>query len=126
MDNVFKITIWQNSAMDFKITIVWCKCSVAVALAIVSATDLRREKLADEIIEKIIKGFEGKVEEQLVRWTSRGYLVYRGILYRFNSHADIICGSEKDEAKIWQRQTFPRRRELPRKPQAAHFKIILS
>ncbi|GBN48310.1 hypothetical protein AVEN_168894-1 [Araneus ventricosus] len=61
----------------------------------VSFKELREEKLKDDELRKIIECFEkDNKDEDYVNWTSRGYLMNQGVLYRFSPD------SESEEAQL--------------------------
>lgn len=64
-------------------------CSIQIELPSRGATNLREQQLKDHSLEKIIKALEdtGKNEEY-IRYTSRGYFMNNGVLYRYNQSAE--------------------------------------
>lgn len=59
-------------------------CTVVIDLPSKGAAKLREEQLSDPEIKKIIDAFETKDNPDVINWTSRGYLITNGVLYRYS------------------------------------------
>lgn len=57
---------------------------ITVDFPVKSPAVLRDEQLKDPEIAKIIEALESKRDEEALRWISRGYMMDRGILYRYS------------------------------------------
>lgn len=63
-------------------------CSITVNLPNKSAIEMREYQLNDSNVSKIIKCFEDLNNLELANWTSRGYLMAYGLLFRYNPDHD--------------------------------------
>lgn len=64
-------------------------CSIQFDIPTRGASDIRESQLKDEELSKIIKTFENSEEnEEFTRYTTRGYFLNNGILYRYNQSLD--------------------------------------
>ncbi|KMQ83891.1 reverse ribonuclease integrase [Lasius niger] len=59
-------------------------CTVVIDLPSEGAAKLREEQLSDPEVKKIIDAFETKDNPDVANWTSRGYLMTNGVLYRYS------------------------------------------
>ena len=66
-------------------------CTFQVDLPTRGPKEIREAQQKDEYLNKIIQSFE-KDDEDLTRWTSRGYLLSDGILYRYWPESDAENG----------------------------------
>ncbi|GBM18645.1 hypothetical protein AVEN_164766-1 [Araneus ventricosus] len=70
-------------------------CTISIDSSSRKANDMREEQLKDEDLGKIINCFENDAkDENFANWTSRGYLMCNGILYRYSPD------SESEEAQL--------------------------
>ncbi|GBO07398.1 Transposon Ty3-G Gag-Pol polyprotein, partial [Araneus ventricosus] len=64
-------------------------CTISIDLPSRKVNDLREEQLKDEDLRKIINCFENNAKyENFANWTSRGYLICNGILYRYSPDSE--------------------------------------
>ncbi|GBN09022.1 Transposon Tf2-6 polyprotein [Araneus ventricosus] len=69
--------------------------TISIELPSRRSRDIREEQMKDEDIKKIIDCFEsGRKDEDFINWTSRGYLMNQGILYRYSPD------TESEEAQL--------------------------
>lgn len=63
-------------------------CTVSIDLPTDGAAKLRREQLSDPEVKKIIDAFELRDSLGISNWTSRGYIMSDGVLYRHSPGED--------------------------------------
>lgn len=63
-------------------------CSVICDLPTKSPTQLRQEQLSDPEVKKIVSELESPDELAAQRWAGRGFVMERGVLYRYNPDSD--------------------------------------
>ncbi|GBL54392.1 Retrovirus-related Pol polyprotein from transposon 297, partial [Araneus ventricosus] len=69
--------------------------TISIELPSRRSRDIREEQMKDEDLKKIIDCFEsGRKDEDFINWTSRGYLMIQGILYRYSPD------TESEEAQL--------------------------
>ncbi|GFW22500.1 retrovirus-related Pol polyprotein from transposon 17.6 [Trichonephila clavipes] len=77
----------ENAASDV--------CAITVDMPSRKSSDIRKGQLEDEELKKIIDCFESMdKDENFAYYTSRGYLMNQGILYRYSPE------SEEEEAQL--------------------------
>lgn len=60
-------------------------CTIQIDMPTRGAADIREQQLKDEELARIIKAFEDNNEnEEFIRYTTRGYFMNNGVLYRYN------------------------------------------
>lgn len=70
-------------------------CAVSVEIPTTSPAELRQSQLEDDDLRKIIETFESPEKEvDYATWTGRGYIMNRGVLYRYSPD------SEEEEAQL--------------------------
>lgn len=73
----------HNNAQDCTI------CMLQIDIPSRGANDIREQQLKDEDLAKIINVFESNSQnEEFTRYTTRGYFMNQGVLYRYNQSAD--------------------------------------
>lgn len=63
-------------------------CTIQIDIPSRTAINIREEQLKDPELNTIVKSFEEPTSEEFVRYTSRGYLMNNGVLYRYNHLSD--------------------------------------
>lgn len=64
-------------------------CTIQIDIPSRGAADIREEQTKDEELTKIIAAFEKtNKNEEFIRYTTRGYFMNNGVLYRYNQSAE--------------------------------------
>ncbi|KAJ8723813.1 hypothetical protein PYW07_007793 [Mythimna separata] len=63
-------------------------CSIVIDMPRKKSKEIREEQLKDQEIVKIIKDLEGNQHENGRYWSTKGYLMNQGLLYRYKSDND--------------------------------------
>lgn len=64
-------------------------CMVQIDIPARGAAAIREQQIKDDELAKIINAFEDEAkQEELVRYTTRGYFTNNGVLYRYNQSSD--------------------------------------
>ncbi|GFW43502.1 retrovirus-related Pol polyprotein from transposon 412 [Trichonephila clavipes] len=76
-------------------------CAITVDMPSRKSSDIRKGQLEDEELKKIIDCFESMdKEENFANYTSRGYLMNQGILYRYSPESEeaqlVVPAQERD------------------------------
>ncbi|GBM53787.1 Transposon Tf2-8 polyprotein [Araneus ventricosus] len=80
---------------------------------VIKSKDIRQEQLKDEELKKIIDCFENSSkDENFANWTSRGYLMNQGILYRYSpevetEEAQLVVPFQEREKVLQQYDDVP-------------------
>ncbi|GBM89956.1 Transposon Tf2-6 polyprotein [Araneus ventricosus] len=91
-------------------------CDIFAVLAdfpVRKSKDIRQEQLKDEELKKIIDCFENSSkDENFANWTSRGYLMNQGILYRYSpevetEEAQLVVPFQERERVLQQYHDVP-------------------
>lgn len=93
-------------------------CAVTIAIPTTSPAELRQSQLEDDSLRKIIDTFESPANEvDCATWTGRGYIMNRGVLYRYSPD------SEEEEAQlvIPQQRKAEILKEYHDSPMAGHY-----